>query len=451
MRRSIQVLSAVFLISFIVLICNTCRKEEFVIVYSKVSTVRVYNTTSTSITVEGSIDSLTSAAHDEYGFCLDTLSNPTVYKQKLLATGVVQLGTFGGTITGLKPASTYHVRAFIKDNKKYLYGQDLSFTTSAAVLPAITTSSVTDITAYTAICGGNVSSEGDKPVIAKGICYDTLANPTVTKSKTMDGWGTGSFTSSLMNLLPEKTYYARAYAASEFGVAYGSQKTFTTKKVLYSFHDDFNNNDNNWLVGDFDGGTAKIENGEYEMSYTRSGYIELIDLDFPDFNAISAKDFEISTRMTIGSYGLVTLGSYMYGGLVWNKDDTHFSFFRVKKMDVLSRSYKSYTYTYQVGTYDGEYEIWQDFTSFTGTDTLKLAIKQANDKLYFFINDSQVFSHSYPGITRDGIGFILGYSTIKAHYLYIDQKDYKKTNEAEVVSLKSLPGGRSIIKEFSTK
>jgi hypothetical protein len=454
MRRSIQVLSAIFLVSLIVLISNTCRKEEFVIVYSKVSTKRVYNTTSTSVSVEGSIDSLTSAAHDEFGFCLDTLSDPTVYKQKLLATGTVQLGTFGGSITGLKPSSTYHVRAFIKDNNKYLYGQDLSFTTTAAILPTVTTSSVTEEKATTATGGGNVTSEGDRPVLAKGVCYDTISTPTILKNKTMDGWGTGAFTSSIMNLVPNKTYYARAYAVSEFGVGYGSQKTFTTKKALYTFHEDFTDNTNKWDIGDFDGGTAKIENGKYSISYQKSGYLWTGYNKFPDFKSISSKDFEISTKIWINSYNpLNQLFPEAIGGLIWSADDTHFSYFAVKQSTVLDKVYKSksYVYSYQIGKYDGDYTIWKDYTIFTGTDSTKLTIKKANSKFYFFVNDFQVYSRSYSSTTYDGIGFLIQNSTVSANYLYIDQKDYKKSADAEIIEMKSLPGGNSIIRSFVKK
>lgn len=451
MRRSIQVLSVVFLLLVIIILCNTCKKEEFVIVYSKVSTVRVYNTTSTSVSVEGSIDSLTTASHDEYGFCIDTLANPTVYKQKLLATGIVRLGTFSGSITGLKPSKTYYVRAFVKDNRKYIYGQSLSFTTSAAILPTVTTNSVTDITAFQAVCGGSVTAEGDRPVIAKGVCFDTITNPTITKSKTMDGWGTGSFTSSMMGLVPEKTYYARAYAASEFGVSYGTQRTFTTKKALYFFRDVFSDNSNNWETGDFEGGTASISNGEYSISYSQSGYLWLMFNRFPDFKSIASKDFEINTSIKLSSYnpaGARLL--YFTGGFIWNADDTHFRYFIVKKTASLdiSRKSKAYNYSYQIGEYDNGYTTWKDYTSFAGTDSTKLTIKKAGSKMYFFVDDTQVYSSNYASISYDGVGFLIENATLKADYLYIDQKDYKKSADTELIEMKSLPGGHSIIRSF---
>jgi len=453
MKKSFTFVSGIFLISITIWLTTTCRKEEFVIVYSKVSTIRAYNATSTSITVEGSIDSLTAAAHDEYGFCLDTLSSPTVYKQKILASGTVSLGSFGGTISGLKPSKTYYVKAFIKDNKKYIYGNEVSFSTTAAVVPTVSTNSVSDIKATTAICGGSVTAEGDRPVIARGVCYDTVANPTIGKLKTLDGWGTGSFTSNLVNLLPSKTYYVRAYAVSEFGVGYGSQKTLTTKNILYTFHDDYTDNNNNWDTGDFEGGTASIANGEYSISYNVSGYLWLMFNKFPDFKSIASKDFEISTMVKISGYGLVPFGSYIYGGLIWNADDTHFRYFLVRKnatLDLPSRP-KGYSCYYQIGQFDGDYTTWKDYTLFSGKDSTILTIKKAGSKMYFFVDGTQVYSRDYSSISYDGIGYLIENATVSSSYLYIDQKDYKKNAQNEFREMKSLPGGHSIIKSFLKK
>jgi hypothetical protein len=269
----------------------------------------------------------------------------------------------------------------------------------------------------------------------------------------MDGWGTGTFSSNLGNLLPNKTYYTRAYAVSEFGIGYGSQQTFTTKKALYSFHEDFTDNTNKWDTGSFSGGNSRIIDGKYVTSFQQSGYLWTAYKKFPEFESVDTKDFEISTSITINSYNpLRLLFPGEIGGLVWNTDDTHFSYFAVKKAFILSRTFSSYyKYTYQIGNCDGAYDIWKDFTEFTGTDSLKLTIKKASDKIYFFINDVQVYSHPYNNTSFDGVGFMVENATVSANYLYIDQKDFKKTADTEIVELKSLPGGRSIFRSFNKK
>jgi len=94
--------------------------------------------------------------------------------------------------------------------------------------PIVTTANVSSIAAATASCGGDVTSDGGKSVTARGVCWSTSENPTVSDSKTTNGTGTGSFTSSLSNLNPNTSYNVRAYATNSVGTAYGENRTFTT-------------------------------------------------------------------------------------------------------------------------------------------------------------------------------------------------------------------------------
>jgi len=83
----------------------------------------------------------------------------------------------------------------------------------------------------TATSGGNITSDGGAAVTARGVCWATTSTPTTANSKTTDGTGTGSFTSSLTNLSANTTYYVRAYATNSAGTAYGSQVSFITKLI----------------------------------------------------------------------------------------------------------------------------------------------------------------------------------------------------------------------------
>lgn len=101
-----------------------------------------------------------------------------------------------------------------------------------ATPPVVTTANVTGITQTNAVSGGNVTSDGGAAVTARGICWSTSANPTITSSKTTDGTGTGSFTSTFTGLTAGTTYYVRAYATNSAGTGYGNQLTFTTNPVI---------------------------------------------------------------------------------------------------------------------------------------------------------------------------------------------------------------------------
>jgi len=95
-------------------------------------------------------------------------------------------------------------------------------------VPVITTTSVSNITATTAISGGNITDEGSSTVITRGVCWGTGTTPTITDNKTTDGAGAGSFTSNIIDLFGGTTYYVRAYATNSSGTGYGMAMSFST-------------------------------------------------------------------------------------------------------------------------------------------------------------------------------------------------------------------------------
>lgn len=94
-------------------------------------------------------------------------------------------------------------------------------------LPELTTSVVTAITSTTATSGGNVTSLGGATFVARGICWNTSPEPTISNNKTLESGGIGAFTSSMTGLISNTVYYARAYATNSVGTGYGNEITFT--------------------------------------------------------------------------------------------------------------------------------------------------------------------------------------------------------------------------------
>lgn len=97
-------------------------------------------------------------------------------------------------------------------------------------LPELTTTKVTDITAISAVSGGNVTSNGGAEVTARGVCWSTKEKPTINSNpnKTSDGTGNGSFSSTITGLMANTKYYVCAYATNNEGTEYGNQVEFTT-------------------------------------------------------------------------------------------------------------------------------------------------------------------------------------------------------------------------------
>lgn len=96
-------------------------------------------------------------------------------------------------------------------------------------LDNISTAQVSNINPTTASSGGFIQNDGGLPVLERGVVWGTSQNPTVAlTTKTSDGSGVGSFSSSLSGLNTNSTYYVRAYGRNANGVFYGNQVTFLT-------------------------------------------------------------------------------------------------------------------------------------------------------------------------------------------------------------------------------
>ncbi len=146
-------------------------------------------------------------------------------------TAVTSAGTGTSTvsvnagITGLTGGVTYHYRLAATNSDGTSYGADMTFTYGAAV---VTTAAALSITGTSAVSGGNVTSDGGYAVTARGVCWGTSANPTISGNHTTDGSGTGTFSSTITGLSANTQYHVRSYATNSVGTFYGDDLTFTT-------------------------------------------------------------------------------------------------------------------------------------------------------------------------------------------------------------------------------
>ena len=95
----------------------------------------------------------------------------------------------------------------------------------------IITEAVTAITGTSATSGGQISSDGGFKISTQGVCWDTIQNPTIGKSFSIDTSGKSEFTSELSGLSGGTTYYVRAYSTNVGGITYGNEEVFTTNVV----------------------------------------------------------------------------------------------------------------------------------------------------------------------------------------------------------------------------
>lgn len=168
------------------------------------------------------------------GLCWSTNPVPTVNDIKSMEWWVVATfqKSFITAISDLKYSTVYYVRAYATNEEGTGYGKVLSFTTSPLEKPTVETNIAENITPSTAVSGGIVCDDGGLPIIAKGVCWGTLINPTIEDNKSLAGPGSENFTSKITGLSENTLYFTRAYASNSMGIAYGSVVPFRTAAVI---------------------------------------------------------------------------------------------------------------------------------------------------------------------------------------------------------------------------
>ncbi|MDD4968319.1 MAG: hypothetical protein PHT07_02705 [Paludibacter sp.] len=175
-----------------------------------------------------------------YGVCYSTVPNaatPTYVNtnsSNFAVNPLINIAPWVTNITGLTSNTTYYIRSFLyvyKAGWSYVYGNELSFTTTSPTAPIVgLPTAPTVISANAANTGGTIVSDGGSAITAKGVCWGLSPSPTLGVGNfTSNGTGTAGFVSNITGLAGSTTYYARTYATNIIGTSYGaSDVTFTT-------------------------------------------------------------------------------------------------------------------------------------------------------------------------------------------------------------------------------
>ena len=189
-----------------------------------VTTTAATNISSTAAVCGGNVTSDGGTTVTERGVCYSSSPSPTLANSH--TSNGTGLGSYISNLTALTVNTLYYFRAYATNNIGTTYGNQLSFTTLS--LPIVTTTPATNITQNSATTGGNVTSEGGTTVTARGVCWGTSSNPSISGNHTTNGTGLGSFVSNLTGLIGNTLYHIRAYATNSVGTSYGTDLTFTT-------------------------------------------------------------------------------------------------------------------------------------------------------------------------------------------------------------------------------
>ena len=179
-------------------------------------------------------------------------------------------------------------------------------TTAAPVInpvsPTVTTNTTYTSDDISAVSGGVVVSDGGSPVTARGIVWGSSL-PTLANYSTVDGTGTGVFTSYLNNLYPSTTYNIRAYATNAIGTAYGSIVTIVSAqlKLEYYILSGCDGDETKYVVSRSAQGGERLQNG---MLVQSSKYYHITHV----VNTLAEAQHGYGERVDIGSVNKVGSG-----------------------------------------------------------------------------------------------------------------------------------------------
>ena len=185
----------------------------------------------TTATFSGLLTSHGDAVVTVRGFCWDTLPNPTVagnHTTNLTTT----IGAFSDSVRTLSMGTTYYVRAYATSSLGIGYGQTEMFTTMG--VPVVVTDSVSHITTSSASFYGKTTFDGGATITARGFCWSSFPNPTISDNVVQSGNGLGAFYRTVSQLNPGTVYYVRAYATNVYGTGYGNTITINTVNPEFS-------------------------------------------------------------------------------------------------------------------------------------------------------------------------------------------------------------------------
>jgi hypothetical protein len=175
----------------------------------------------------GSIIDISEKGIQDHGFCWAYNPTPTVKDGKFSLNSTSSLGDFNYSFPNLVLGVTYYARAFALSGDQIIYGEVMSFNTEQANV-SIEIGSPKIINSGKVTIEGSIDSLGSIVVPQYGHCYSTSPDPTISDSRTINNNlnKDSVFTSEILGLNLNTTYYIRAYAKlSESKIIYSNSET----------------------------------------------------------------------------------------------------------------------------------------------------------------------------------------------------------------------------------
>ncbi|MFB6342664.1 choice-of-anchor J domain-containing protein [Saccharicrinis sp. FJH62] len=246
----------------------------------QVTTLNATEISSAQGTINGNIVSDGGSGITQRGFYWSsTNENPSASDNVEIVNGTT--GAYSYELTDLTPETDYYFRAFATNSEGTAAGLVKQFKTiENLTVPEVVTLSASSNSENAVSLNGNVSSDGGTTITQRGFYWSlTNTSPNDGDNKEVITGTTGEFTYTLTNLVPNTTYYYRAFADNSEGTALGEILQFKTDEVLslfnLPFYDDFSAEYKNWTILSREGndnwhisGDDGIDGGKCARAYT---------------------------------------------------------------------------------------------------------------------------------------------------------------------------------------
>jgi uncharacterized protein (TIGR02145 family) len=221
----------IIFITTLAVIFYSCEKEkEKQAQVPVVSTLPAENVDTVSAILKAKIDTDGGAGITEKGFHWSD-DNNNIEKNTIIVEEIED-SIFMAELEGLIENTIYFFRAFATNNTGISTGDIINFTTDSVITEnpiddsiSLTTLKPVALSPTSLSTGGKILSPGGLTVISRGICWDTVPEPTIEDNKLENA---GDIDSFLINItdLQAANYYIRAFAKNSKGVYYGDEIFF---------------------------------------------------------------------------------------------------------------------------------------------------------------------------------------------------------------------------------
>lgn len=263
MKKLLAFLPILFLLAI------SCEKDDNGVASSteelKLVTTPITQITQNSARTGGTITGVSASTITERGVVWGTASNPTISGSRTSDGG--GSGTYISNLAGLQTNAAFFVRAYVKKGSEVVYGNEIGFSTTVNSVPVVKTVAATKIAHRSFTTGGYLFSGGGSTIKSYGICWNTSPNPVITDNSLTGSSSEFKYELALTGLLPNTTYYVRAWATNDLGLGYGEEiqvRTLVPTAPLLSTVKATGLTDKSVFSGadiTFDGGETLIEKG----------------------------------------------------------------------------------------------------------------------------------------------------------------------------------------------